>query len=832
MLPTVSWEDIYKIIYLEHHDPFSVLGIHEVELQGRKSVTVRSFLPDAVDAYVVDMEDGEKEYKMYKIHDEGFYEIAYPGREKSFSYMLRTVSQTGKVETFRDSYAFLPYLTSQDVYLFGEGTNHRIYEKLGARVITHQGVGGVHFAAWAPNARRVSVVGTFNNWDGRKHPMRSLGSSGIWEIFIPGLAEGELYKFEIKTHHHYYFLKTDPYALHMELAPGTASVVYNIDKYQWQDSEWIEKKKEINNYEKPMWIYEVHLGSWLRFPDKPDMCLNCREVAQRLVDYVKDMGYTHIEFLPLAEHPYYGSWGYQCSGYFAPTSRYGTPEDFMYLIDQCHLNGIGVILDWVPAHFPKDAYALARFDGSCLYEHADPRRGEHQDWGTLIFNYGRTEVQDFLITNALFWFEKYHIDGLRIDAVASMLYLDYSRKPGEWVPNMYGGKENLDAIAFLRYLNTVVHKYYPGALMIAEESTAWPQVSGPTYMGGLGFGFKWNMGWMNDILSYMSSDPIYRKYKQGTLTFSLMYAFSEKFILPFSHDEVVHMKGSMINKMPGDEWQKFANLRLLYGFMLGHPGKKLLFMGCDMGQWREWNHDFGLDWHVLQNESHKKLNDYVKDLLRLYRSEPALYEVDISYAGFQWIDFHDADRSVIAFYRIAKDGLSVIVFVYNFTPVPWRKYKIGVPYEGYYKEVLNSDSSMYWGSNMGNEGGVTAEKVFCHNQPYSIEIDLPPLGMVVFKPEWPAQELQRRAEEAEKKRLEEEELKRKEEEELKQKEEEEKKRREEIEKKLEGWKKEALEKEQKRQEDLKKALLEKVEEEISKGKSEEVEKKKKSKKKE
>ncbi|HPZ10325.1 MAG TPA: 1,4-alpha-glucan branching protein GlgB [Candidatus Eremiobacteraeota bacterium] len=822
MLPTVSWEEIYRIIYLEHHDPFSVLGIHEVELQGKKSLTVRAYLPDAEEAYVLDMDDNEKEYKMYKLHKEGFFEIAYPGREKPFSYMLRTVSPAGQVETFRDSYAFLPYLTVQDVYLFGEGTHHRIYEKLGARVITHQGVGGVHFAVWAPNALRVSVVGNFNNWDGRKHPMRSLGSSGIWEIFIPGLQEGVLYKFEIKSSYHHSFLKTDPYALYMELAPRTASVVYNIDNYKWNDSEWLKQRKTRNNYESPIWIYEVHLGSWLRFPDEPERHLNCREVAPRLIDYVKEMGYTHIELLPIAEHPYYGSWGYQCSGYFSPTSRYGTPEDFMYLIDYCHQHSIGVILDWVPAHFPRDAYALARFDGSCLYEHADPRRGEHQDWGTLIFNYGRTEVKDFLVTNALFWFEKYHIDGLRIDAVASMLYLDYSRKPGEWIPNIYGGKENIDAIEFLKYLNTVVYKYYPGVLMIAEESTAWPQVSGPVYLGGLGFGFKWNMGWMNDILSYMTADPVYRKYKQGTLTFSLMYAFSEKFILPFSHDEIVHMKGSMLNKMPGDEWQKFANLRLLYGFMMGHPGKKLLFMGCDMGQWREWNHDFGLDWHLLQYESHRKFNNYVKDLIHFYKSEPALYEVDISYTGFQWIDFHDADRSVISFYRIAKDGLSIIVFVYNFTPVPWRKYSVGVPYEGYYKEVLNSDSELYWGSNMGNHGGVMAEEVFTHNQPYTITIDIPPLAMVAFKPEWPEQELKRRAEELEAKKIEEEELLKKEEEELKKKEEELLKKKEEIEKKLEELKKEAMELEKKRQEDIKKAAEEKAKEKKEPGEIPEV----------
>jgi len=800
MLPTATWEDIYKIVYLEHYDPFSVLGIHSVEIGGKNILTIRAYLPDAVEAYVIDMDDNEKEYKMYKLHKEGFFEVAFPQKDKQFPYMLKTIDVNQDVEVFRDSYAFLPYLTEQDVYLFNEGNHHRIYEKLGARVVQHQGVGGVHFAVWAPSARRVSVVGSFNNWDGRKHPMRCLGSSGVWEIFIPGLQDGVLYKFEIKALNHYMFLKTDPYALYMELSPRTASVVYNIDRYKWNDDEWMNKRKEKKHYEEPMWIYEVHLGSWLRFPDDPERFLNYREIVPRLVDYVKEMGYTHIELLPVTEHPFGGSWGYQCSGYFSPTSRYGTPEDFMYFMDYCHLHGIGVILDWVPAHFPKDAHALARFDGTALYEHADPRKGEHQDWGTLIFNYGRNEVRDFLITNALFWFEKYHIDGLRIDAVASMLYLDYSRKPGEWVPNRYGGKENLEAIDFIKYLNTVVHKYYPGALMIAEESTAWPLVSAPAYLGGLGFGFKWNMGWMNDILSYMSSDSIYRKYRHSVLTFSLLYAFSEKFVMPFSHDEVVHGKGSMINKMPGDEWQQFANLRLLYGYMLGHPGKKLLFMGNDMGQRREWNHEIGLDWHLLNYEPHKGLNNFVKDVIKLYRSEPALYEQDITHRGFQWIDFHDADRSIISFYRIAKDDISILVFVFNFTPVPRGKYKVGVPYSGFYKEVLNSDSAYYWGSNMGNAGGLMAKEEPCHNQHYSIDVNIPPLGVVVFKSEWAEGEARKKAEEEARKaeeeaRKAEEEAKKKAEEEAKKKAEEEKMKAEE--KKKEEEKKEGEEEKKK-----------------------------------
>lgn len=625
-------------------------------------------------------------------------------------------------------------LTDFDLHLIGEGSHYKKYEKLGAHVVEINGIKGVHFAVWAPNAERVSVIGDFNNWDGRRHPMQVLGSSGVWEIFIPGLDEGELYKFEIKSKfHNYIAVKVDPYAFYFELRPKSASIVYNINKYQWNDSTWMEMRAKKNWFESQVSIYEVHLGSWMRVPEEGNRWLTYRELADKLVKYVKEMGYTHIELLPVTEHPLDASWGYQTVGYFAPTSRFGTPEDFMYLIDQCHQNNIGVILDWAPAHFPRDAHGLGFFDGTCLYEHEDPRKGEHRDWGTLIFNYGRNEVRNFLISNALFWFEKYHVDGLRVDAVASMLYLDYSRKEGDWIPNIFGGRENLEAIDFLKKFNEIAHEYHPGILTIAEESTAWPGVSRPTYLGGLGFSMKWNMGWMNDMLEYISKDPVHRKYHHNNLTFSLLYAFTENFILVLSHDEVVHGKRSMLSKMPGDMWQKFANLRLFYGFMYGHPGKKLLFMGGEFGQWDEWNHDRSIDWHLLQYEPHWRLQKYVKDLNHLYRSEPALYEVDFNYWGFEWIDFRDSEQSIISFIRRSKAPDDFLIFVCNFTPVPRFNYRIGVPQSGFYKEILNSDSSEYWGSNLGNSGGVPAEEIPWHGRPYSMNITLPPLATIVFK---------------------------------------------------------------------------------------------------
>lgn len=628
-------------------------------------------------------------------------------------------------------------LTDFDLHLIREGTHYKNYEKLGAHVLEIDGVKGVYFAVWAPNARRVSVIGEFNHWDGRRHPMKLLGDSGVWEIFIPGLDEGELYKFEVKSKYRgYKEQKIDPFAFFFEVRPKSAAIVYNIEnKHQWQDAEWMESRRKKNWFESPVAIYEVHLGSWMRVPEEGNRFLTYRELADKLIPYVKELGFTHIELLPISEHPLDASWGYQTIGYFAPTSRFGRPEDFMHFVDKCHQNEIGVIMDWVPAHFPKDAHGLGYFDGTCLYEHEDPRKGEHRDWGTLIFNYGRNEVRNYLIANALFWLDKYHIDGLRVDAVASMLYLDYSREPGDWIPNIYGGNENLEAIDFLKRFNEVVHQYHPGVLTIAEESTAWTGVSRPTYLGGLGFSMKWNMGWMHDTLEYFSKDPIYRKYHANNLTFSMLYAFTENFILPFSHDEVVHGKRSMLDKMPGDMWQKFANLRALYGYMYGHPGKKLIFMGSEFGQWREWNFDESLDWHLLQYEPHKRLQRFVSDLNCLYKTEPAMYEVDFEWHGFEWIDFHDSDNSVISFVRRAKNPDDFLVFVFNLTPVPRFGYRIGVPMGGFYREVLNSDSEIYWGGNLGNAGGVYADSVPCHGRHYSLNLILPPLSVLILKPE-------------------------------------------------------------------------------------------------
>ncbi len=626
------------------------------------------------------------------------------------------------------------FITDYDLYLFNEGNNFRSYEKLGAHIIELNGIQGVHFALWAPNAESVSVIGSFNDWDPSAHPMSPIGSSGVWSLFIPDAKEGDLYKYHIRSHKNDTIrIKSDPYGFFFEVRPKTATIIYNIDRYTWNDHEWMETRKRTDQLTKPFSIYEVHLGSWMRKED--GSYLSYRELAERLIPYVQEMGFTHIELLPVTEHPLDESWGYQCTGYFAPTSRYGTPEEFMYFIDQCHQAGIGVILDWVPAHFPKDDFALRYFDGTCLYEHEDPRKGEHQDWGTLIFNYGRNEVRSFLISSACFWLDKYHIDGLRVDAVASMLYLDYSRKDGEWIPNIYGGRENLEAIDFIKKFNEVVHLYWPGAVTIAEESTAWPGVSRPTYLGGLGFTMKWNMGWMHDILEYFTKDPIFRKYHHSNLTFGLLYAFSENFVLPLSHDEVVHGKKSLLDKMPGDAWQKFANLRALLGFMFGHPGKKLFFMGGEFGQWWEWDCNSSLQWHLLQEEQHKKLHQYVKDLNRIYKTEPALYEVDFHHDGFEWIDFSDAQQSIISFMRKARMSDNFLIFVCNFTPVPRENYLIGVPEKCFYREVLNSDSSIYGGSNMGNLGGVIAVENPVHGRPYSIEITLPPLSVLIFKPE-------------------------------------------------------------------------------------------------
>jgi len=628
------------------------------------------------------------------------------------------------------------FLTEFDLHLLREGTHWKSYKKLGAHLREVNGQKGVNFAVWAPNASAVSVIGEFNNWNGNAHPMNNNRFSGFWEIFIPDVKEWATYKYLIKNGNAY-IEKSDPVGFFAEMPPYTASKVVELDRYQWNDVDWLEKqrKQNIDWLHKPMSIYEVHLGSWRRPGDEPHRWLTYREIADELVDYVKKMGYTHIELLPVAEHPLSASWGYQVVGYFSVTSRYGGPEDFMYLVDLCHQNNIGVIMDWVPAHFPRDGHGLRQFDGTALYEHADPRQGEHRDWGTLIFNYGRNEVRNFLVSNAIFWIDKYHIDGLRVDAVASMLYLDYSRKEGDWIPNEFGGRENLRAIDFIKTLNEQVGIQYPNTLMIAEESTAWPGVSRPTYCGGLGFSMKWNMGWMNDTLRYMRHDPVHRKFHHDELTFSLIYAFHENFILPISHDEIVHGKGSVMDQVPGDLWQKFANVRLLYSFMWTHPGKKLMMMGNEIGQWNEWNFDESLQWHLMQWEPHQGLQRCIADLNAMYRNEPALYEYDFDGHGFEWIDCHNWETSTFAFIRKGRVWPDFVVVLCNFTPVP-RTMKLGVPLNCYYEEIFSSDSEYYGGTNTGNGPGVMAMAAPSHGHPASIEVYFPPLGISVLKPRW------------------------------------------------------------------------------------------------
>jgi 1,4-alpha-glucan branching enzyme len=622
-----------------------------------------------------------------------------------------------------------------DLYLLAEGTHYRAYEKLGAHLTEKDGKRGVQFAVWAPNAKRVSIIGDFNNWNPAAAIMRPT-TAGIWEGFVPDIGQGAAYKYHVESRLRDYKVdKADPYGFAAELRPKTASRVWDLESYSWRDDLWMANRGENNSLGSPISFYEVHLGSWKRALEEGNRWLTYREVAPLLADYVHGAGFTHIEFLPVMEHPFDGSWGYETTGYFAPTSRFGTPDDFMYLVDYLHQRGIGVVLDWVPAHFPKDEAGLGYFDGSHLYEHEDPRQGEHPDWNTFVFNYGRNEVQNFLISNALFWMDKYHVDGLRVDAVAAMLYLDYGRGEGQWIPNRYGGKENIDAIHFLRTLNEHVYGAFPDAMMIAEESTSWPQVSRPIYLGGLGFGLKWNMGWMHDVLNYMSQDPVFRNYHHNEITFSLVYAFAENFVLPFSHDEVVYGKGSMIRKMPGDDWQKFANLRLLYGFMFGHPGKKLLFMGDEFGQWSEWNHDASLEWHLLEQPSHAGLKRWVRDLNTLYRGEPLLHTMDFNPAGFEWVDCKDFQRSIISFLRRGQNPNDQLLFVCNFTPVVRQNYRVGVPLEGYWKEILNSDAPLYGGSGQGNFGGLSTVPLPIHGRPFSLNMTLPPLGIVIFRPE-------------------------------------------------------------------------------------------------
>jgi 1,4-alpha-glucan branching enzyme len=733
---------IDAVLAARHSDPFALLGPHAID----GNWTVRFFLPWAAEAFISlrpPAVEGTalapaKVADALKLRPEGFFEATWPSNQSAHpspgNYKIQGRTHFGDSFEIFDPYAFPIVLSEFDLYLMGEGRHYDTYEKLGAHVITLEGVHGVHFAVWAPSARRVSVVGDFNRWDGRVHPMRARGSSGIWEIFMPELNEGAIYKYEIVgPSGNILPLKADPYAFRSELRPNTGSVVARLDHHKWNDADWIAHRAQKNWFEAPISIYEGHLGSWRRVPEDHDRWLSYRELGDQLIPYVKDLGYTHIELLPIMEHPYDGSWGYQTLGYFAATSRFGTPAEFMEFVDRCHQAGLGVILDWTPAHFPRDTHGLSQFDGTHLYEHSDPRQGAHPDWGTLVYNYGRNEVQNYLISNALFWLDKYHIDGLRVDAVASMLYLDYSRKPGEWVPNQFGGRENLHAIDFIKRMNEVSHGKFPGILTIAEESTSWPAVSRPTYLGGLGFSFKWNMGWMNDTLKYFSHDPVHRKYEHNKLTFSLLYAFTENFLLPFSHDEVVHGKNSLLHKMPGDMWQQFANLRLLYGYQYAHPGKKLLFMGQELAQRHEWSEAHSLDWHLLQHDSHRGIQRLVGDLNRVYAAEPALHEVEFDWHGFEWIDANDADNSVLSFIRRGKNPGDLIVVIINATPVVRGGYRLGVPQSGFYSEIMNTDAAHYGGSNVGNMGGQQAADQPAQGRPYSLVLTLPPLAAIYLK---------------------------------------------------------------------------------------------------
>ncbi len=737
MRTTIQLGNIGRLVEGRHHDPFEILGPHEVEDAGRRAVAVRALLPESTQAWVIDAAHPTIRRPMRRIHPSGLFEAICPAHESTSGsrYMLQSADARGQKAIVHDPYAFAPSLTDYDLHLLNEGTHWHAYNKLGAHVRTIDGVQGVHFAVWAPNAQGINIVGDFNGWDARKHPMKKHIPSGFWELFIPGLGAGTLYKFMVRTLHGDVVEKCDPYGFGAECPPRTASKVVELDDYTWQDDSWMARRTKLNALDAPMSVYEVHLGSWRRPWDDHGRWKSYRELAHELVAYVKEMGFTHVELMPVSEHPFTGSWGYQTVGYFAATARYGEPQDLMYFIDQCHQNDIGVIIDWVPAHFPKDSHGLRQFDGTCLYEHEDPRKGEHRDWGTLIFNYGRHEVRNFLITNALFWLDKYHVDGLRVDAVASMIYLDYSREPGDWVPNEHGGRENLEALSFLRELNVQTHSQYPGTLTIAEESTAWPGVSRPTWTGGLGFSLKWNMGWMNDTLRYMRHEPIHRRYHHDELTFSLIYAFTENFTLPLSHDEVVHGKRALLDQMPGDTWQRFANLRLLYSYMWTHPGKKLLFMGGEFGQWHEWNHDTDLQWDLLKWNEHRGVQRMLADLNRLYVHEPALHQVDFDHAGFEWIDCNNYDECVLAYLRRGRDPHDFVIVCCNFTPVPRMNHRIGLPEGGYYREVFNSDSEFYAGSNLGNGQGLVAQNLSWHGRPFSAEVVLPPLSVTMFKPQ-------------------------------------------------------------------------------------------------
>jgi 1,4-alpha-glucan branching enzyme len=725
--------ELRSLTELKHQSPHMLLGMHP--LGDQSGLVVRALLPGAAKVEVQPVHEKSKPgFTLERISKTDLFEGVTRLANAVYAYDLVITDRQGQTRRTRDPFSFLPTLGETDLYLFGKGDAHRIYEKLGAQLRVIDGVPGTSFAVWAPNAQRVSVVGDFNGWDGRFHPMRLLGASGVWEIFIPGVGEGMCYKFEIRDSHGRIKLNTDPFGFFFEVAPKQAAIVWDTKKIKWTDGAWLKQRRERDALRSPMSVYEVHAGSWQK--KNATESLSYRELAQPLIEYVQRLGFTHVEFLPLAEHAYYPSWGYQVTGFYAPTSRYGTPDDFQFLVNALHTAGIGVIVDWVPAHFPRDEWALAKFDGTALFEHEDPRKGAHQDWGTLIFNFGRYEVVNFLVANALYWCERFHIDGLRVDAVASMLYLDYSRRPGAWIPNQFGGRENLEAIEFLKKFNHITQTEFPGVMTIAEESTAWPQVTRPPYLGGLGFSFKWNMGWMHDTLGYFEHEPVHRKYHQNDLTFAMLYHYSENFLLPLSHDEVVHGKRSLIGRMPGDDWQKFANLRALFGYQWLFPGKKLLFMGGEFGQRAEWNENAQLDWGLLDaGPYHRGLQKFVGDLNRLYHHSPALWQADYDPAGFGWIDCNDRENSVFSFLRQTADGKKQSVVILNLTPVPRPDYRIGLPRGGRWREVLNSDAAIYGGSNAGNLGGVHAKNQPCHGRPHSAAFYLPPLSAMLFEAE-------------------------------------------------------------------------------------------------
>jgi 1,4-alpha-glucan branching enzyme len=732
--PPVDAGEVDRLLRGDHANPHSILGAHPVTNKGTSGVVIRAMIPNAARVEAI-LDDGSAvELQREAQGLASLFGVFLSGQSMPLRYRLRFHYEDSGIWERDDPYRFLPTLGDVDLHLFNEGTHHEIWKKLGAHLRTIDGVEGASFALWAPNARRVSVVGEFCAWDGRIFPMRIMGSSGVWEIFIPGVGVEALYQFELLTREGAIRVKTDPFAAKMQQAPATASIVQAEDVYRWSDESWMTTRDKLDLVREPMSIYEVHLGSWARIPEEKNRMLSYREIAPRLAGHVKALGFTHVELMPVMEHPFYGSWGYQVSGYYAATSRYGTPDDLRFLVDTMHEHGIGVIADWVPAHFPKDDYALRRFDGTALFEHEDPRLGEHPDWGTLIFNYARTEVRNFLVANALFWISEFHIDGLRVDAVASMLYLDYSRKPDEWLRNRQGGRENLDAIAFLEQFNETIRQDFPGAITIAEESTSWPAVTKPVREGGLGFTFKWNMGWMHDTLAYAALDPIYRSHHQNQLTFAMLYEYSEHFIMPLSHDEVVHLKGSLLTKMPGDEWQKFANLRLLLAYMYTRPGKKLLFMGTELAPWTEWNHDGSLDWSLEQDPNRAALERYISRLGALYRSTPAFWHDDSSWEGFTWIDVADKQNSVISYLRRAGDDHAVVIL--HFTPVPCDRYRIGVPSNGGYELMLSSDEHNWGGSGYGRTASeiVRADPIPFHGYPQSVEVSLPPLGALVLVP--------------------------------------------------------------------------------------------------